>query len=101
MQSIIVIQVYDKLHYMKTCSFLNAHYTETMKTIENAYGEQLIHSKDICCRCTTFVTENEENYYEIYTSQVSCPFSLPLLNTSNSQSVLKYMSPYCKLFIFA
>ena len=30
---------------------------------------------------TTYVTENEEeNYLEIYIFQVSCPFSLPLLN---------------------
>ena len=49
--------------------------------------------KDICCRYTLelhlwgnsnvnlqhYVTENKENYLEIYTNQVSCPLSLPKL----------------------
>ena len=49
-----------------------------------------------------YVTENkEENYLEIYIFQVSCPLSLPPLNTQNCQSVLKFLSLYCKLFIFA
>ena len=37
---------------------------------------------------TTYVTDKKENYFEIYTYQVSCPLSLPLLNFSNCQSVL-------------
>ena len=50
----------------------------------------------------TYVTENkEENYLEIYIFQVSCPLSLPLLNIPNCQSVLKFLSLYCKLFIIA
>ena len=50
---------------------------------------------------TTYVTENqEENYLEIFIFQVSCPLSLPLLNISNCQSVLEYLSLYCKLFMF-
>ena len=54
------------------------------------------------CIPTTYVTENkEENYLEIYIFQVSCPLSLPLLNITNCQSVLKFLSLYCKLFIFA
>ena len=43
-------------NYMKTCTFVHAHFTETMKIVENlfekAYGEQLIYWKDICCRNT-------------------------------------------------
>ena len=56
------------------------------------------------CQCvpTTYVTENkEENYLEMKIFQVSCPLSLPLLNISNCQSVLKFLSIYCKFFIFA
>ena len=50
----------------------------------------------------TYVTENkEENYLEIYIFQVSCPLSLPLLKIANCQSVLKFLSLCCKLFIFA
>ena len=30
--------------------------------------------------------------FEIHTKQVSCPLALPLLNISNCQSVLKYLS---------
>ena len=44
------------------------------------------------------VTENkEEKYLEIYIFQVSCPLSLPLLNIPNCQSVLNFLSLYCKL----
>ena len=47
---------------------------------------------------TTYVTESkEENFLEIYIFQVSCTLSLPLLNISNCQSVLKYLSLYDKL----
>ena len=76
-----------------------------------AYGEKLIYWKDICCRYTlelpqcvptAYVTKNkEENYLQIYIFQVSCPLSLPLLNTPKCQSVLKFLSFYCQLFIFA
>ena len=38
------------------------------------------------------VTEIKETFFEIYTKQVSCSLALPLLNISNCQSVLKYMS---------
>ena len=51
---------------------------------------------------TIYVTENkEENYLEVYIFQVSCPLSLPLVNIPNCQSVLKFLSLYCKLFILA
>ena len=42
------------------------------------------------CTYNIYVTENKENYFEIFAYQVSCPFSLPLLNIPNCQSVLKY-----------
>ena len=41
---------------------------------------------------TTHVSEIKETCFEIYTKQVSCPLALPLLNISNCQSVLKYLS---------
>ena len=44
------------------------------------------------CVQTTYVTEIKETFFEIYTKQVSCPLALPLLNISNCQSVLKYLS---------
>ena len=45
------------------------------------------------CTYNIYVTEiKEENYLEIYIVQVSSPFSLPLLNIPNCQSVLKYLS---------
>ena len=54
-KSIIVIQVCLLLssrcmtNYMKTCSFLHAHFFELMKVVENlfkkAYGEKLIYEK--------------------------------------------------------
>ena len=54
------------------------------------------------CVPTTYVSENkEENYLEIYVFQVSYPLSLPLLDIPNCQLVLKFLSFYCKLFIFA
>ena len=40
------------------------------------------------------VTEIKETYFEVYTKQVSCPLALPLLNISNYQSVLQYLSLY-------
>ena len=53
------------------------------------------------CVPITYVTENkEENYLEIYIFQVSSPLSLPHLNIP-SQSVLKFLSLHCNLFIFA
>ena len=49
----------------------------------------------------TYVTENkEDNYLEIYIFQVSCLLSLPLLNIQNCQSVLKFLSLCCKLFMY-
>ena len=40
-----------------------------------------------------------KHFFEIYIYQESCPLALPLLNISNCQSVLKYLSLYGKLFI--
>ena len=45
------------------------------------------------------VAEIKETFFEIYIKQVLCSLALPLLNTSNCQSVLKYLSLYGKLFI--
>ena len=40
-------------------------------------------------KCTTYVTKKKKNYFGIlHLYQVSCTFSLPLLNISNCQSVL-------------
>ena len=70
-----------KTNYIKTCSFLHAHFTETRKIVENllrkAYGETLKYWKDIYCRYTlelplrqfqcvptTYVTENKETSFK-------------------------------------
>ena len=54
------------------------------------------------CVPTTYVAENkEEIYLDIYTFQVSSPLSSPLLNIPNCQSVLKFLSLYCKLIMSA
>ena len=52
------------------------------------------------CVPTAYVTENKENYLEIYTYIISYLLSLRLLNIPNCQSVLKYMLLNGKLFIF-
>ena len=43
-------------NYMKSCSFLHAHFFEEMTVVENlfkkAYGEKLIYWKNICYRYT-------------------------------------------------
>ena len=44
------------------------------------------------CVPTSYVTEIKETYFEIYTKQVSCLLAVSLLNISNCQSVLKYLS---------
>ena len=51
---------------------LHANFTETMKAVKNLFTKKLekhIYRKKICCRCipTTYVAENKENYFEIYT----------------------------------
>ena len=38
-----------------------------------------------CLPTTYYVTQNKENYLEMYTCQVSWPLSLPLLNIPNCQ----------------
>ena len=54
------------------------------------------------CIPTTYVTENKENcFFKILLYQVSCPLLLILLNIPNCPLVSKYLSLYCKLFIFA
>ena len=73
---------------MKTCSFLHVLFTETIKVhiVENlfkkAYGEFFFIEKTCLrqfqCVPTTNATVNIENYFEIYTYQVSCPLPLPL-----------------------
>ena len=51
--------------------------------------------------CTYVTKDKEENNLEVYFFKVSCPLSLPCLNIPKCQSVLKFLSLYCKLFIFA
>ena len=93
-------------NYTIMCSFLHAHYTITLKVIEkfvkNVYGDKhsFIELTYVVGAPTSHVTEIKEIYFEIYTKQVSCPLALPLLNISNCQSVLKYISLYNKLFIY-
>ena len=104
---------------MKSCSFVHAHFFEQMEVVENLFKKRLIvknsfiektsYAVGTYWNClieaipsvpTTYATENkEEKYLEIYIFQVSCPLSLPLLNISNCQSVLRFLSLYCKLFI--
>ena len=68
--------------------------------VVGTHGNCLIEAIPMCTY--KYVTENkEENYLEIYIFQVSCPLTLPLLNIPNFQSVLKFLSLYCKLVIFA
>ena len=97
---------------MKTCSFLHADFTETMKVVENLLlllfnfmvKNSFIEKTYNVGRgvSSTHVTENkEENYLEIYIFQVSCSVSLPLLNIPNCQSVSNSCHSYCKLFKFA
>ena len=96
-------------NYTKTCSFLHAHFTEIEKLVKNLfYGENthllnghilkvhigIASMRQIQCVPTKYVTEIKEIYFEIYTKQESCPLALPLLNTSNCQSVLKYLIDY-------
>ena len=51
---ILILSSGYKTNYIKTCSFLHAHFSETMKVVENvlrnAYGETLNYWKDIYCR---------------------------------------------------
>ena len=107
-------------NYMKICSFLHPHFTETMKVVANLFFKKSLWWNNYLLKRhmlyvhigiasmrqfqyvpTTYVTKNKENYFEIYTYQVLCPLSLPLLTILNCLSVLKYLSLYCKLFIFA
>ena len=71
--------------------------------VEDTHWNCLIEAIPMCTyNMISYVTENkEENYLEIYIFQVSCPLSLPFLIIPNCQSVLKFLSLYCKLFIFA
>ena len=75
--------------------------------VKKVYGEkhsfiELTYVVGAHCSCvpTTYVTENKDTYFEIYTYQESFPLALPLLNISSCQLVLKYLSQYGKLFIF-
>ena len=58
--------------------------------------------KEAISMCTyNIITENKGNVLEIYIFQISSSLSLPLLHIPNCQSELKFLSLYCKLFIFA
>ena len=46
--------------------------------------------RQLQCVPTTYFAEIKKNI-EIYTKQVSCPLTLPLLTISNCQTVLKYL----------
>ena len=71
------------------------------KYVVGTHWNCLIEAIPMCTYNIIYVTENkEENYLEIYTFQVSCPLSLPLLNIPNCQSILKYLILYGNLFIF-
>ena len=103
-------------NYMKSCSFLRAHFFELMKVVENLLKKKLLVKNSFIEKTYVVGTINlignsnvylqhvienkEENYLKIYIFQVSCPLPLPLLNIPNCQSVLKFLSLYCKLFIF-
>ena len=95
--------------FIYTCSFLWINESGWEFVLKKAYGEKLkllerhmvqvyigiVSMRQFQCVPTTYVTENkEENYSEIYIFQVSCPLSLPLLNISNCQSVLKFYSSH-------
>ena len=49
------------------------------------------------CVPIAYVIKIKDIYFEKYTYHESCPLALPLLNISNCQSVLKYLSLYGKL----
>ena len=105
-----------KTNYIKTCSFLHAHFNGTMKEVENlsrkAYGETLNYWKGIYCRYTLELPRwSNSNVYQqymllkirklvlsLYLNLVLCPLYLPILNISNCQSILEYMSLHHKLF---
>ena len=107
-------------NYMKTCSFLHAHFSEARKVVENfvnnTYGGHLIWYRDKCWRYTLelplwgnfneyhqynfYVTENKEKCIEIYPYWVSWYLlSLPLLNISNCQSFIQI--PVMHLSVFS
>ena len=54
--SSLVLSARYKTNYIKTCSFLHTHFSETMNVVDNAlrnaYGETLNYWKDIYCRYT-------------------------------------------------
>ena len=104
-------------NYMKTCSF---HWNNESgwEFVFKAYAETLIYwikhvvgtrwncllrvgiasMRQFQCVPKTHVTEYKENYLEIHTFPVLCPLYFPPLK---SQTVSKYLSLYCKLFMFA
>ena len=51
------------------------------------------------CVPTTYLTENKETYFEIYTYQELYPLALHLKHLNLPISILKNMSLYSKLFI--
>ena len=89
--------MHEKL-YKNLFFSIYAHFTETMEVVENLFLKKLMVNNSFiektCKSCryslelplcgnsnvpTTNVTENKENYFEIYTYlKVSCPLSLPL-----------------------
>ena len=109
-------------NYMEACSFLHAHFTDPTENVDNLFEKKLMVNSSFnrktyvektyvvgthwnCLTVpTTYATENKKKTILKFTfipSQVSSPLSLPLLNISNCQSVLKCLSLYCKLFMFA
>ena len=115
--SCVVLSSMYTTNYIKLISFLHAHFTETMKVVEDllrkAYGESLNYWQDIYCRYTLELplSDSSKVYQQymllkirklvLHLNPVPCPLFLPILNISNCQSVLEYPSLNHKLFIFA
>ena len=99
-----------KTNYIKICSFLHANFNGAMKVVENlsrkAHGETLNYWKAIYCRYTLELPYRGQQYMllkirklvlSLHLNLVPCPLSLPILNISNCQSVLEYLSLHLKL----
>ena len=93
-------------NYTKICSFLHAHYTETLKGVEkfvkylfNGENTHLLNGHMLYVP-TTYVTEIKETYFEISVNKYHIHRLSSFKNISNCQSVLKYLSLNGKLFIY-
>ena len=71
-----------KTNYINTCSFLHAHFSGTMKVVENlsrkASGETFSYWKDIYCRCTLglyMLLKIMKLVLSLHLNLVPCPLS--------------------------